>query len=352
MPSIHCLGTGLVGSFVAKRLAINGHLVYAHDIAPNSQLIGHKNITIVEGDALEKIVDINKMPKFDLIVNMLPGDIGHEAMKILCSQNVKVVDLSFSEITPDNLIKDNKNKNSTVLWDVGIAPGLSNMLISIAHRRLGKLKLGEIRVGGNPIDKIGGWNYMAPFSPKDVIAEYTRPARVVRDSNITVLKPLSERHDIQVSEKGQMEAFLTDGLRSILTSIPATELSEFTVRWPGHIQKYIDEFNDGTLDYNQLLKDWKYDKNVKEFTWMEIIAINHDGEMMKWTISDEGANDGHSMARCTGLVTVFCIEEWLNNPDMLTKGIHAPEELDDETIERIINNIKNEDIVIEFECNF
>jgi hypothetical protein len=37
---------------------------------------------------------------------------------------------------------------------------------------------------------------------------------------------------------------------------------------------------------------------------------------------------------------------------MLTKGIHAPEELDDETIERIIKNIKSENIDIEFECNF
>ena len=32
-----------------------------------------------------------------------------------------------------------------------------------------------------------------------------------------------------------MEAFLTDGLRSVLANIPAEEMSEYTVRWPGGI---------------------------------------------------------------------------------------------------------------------
>ncbi len=81
---------------------------------------------------------------------------------------------------------------------------------------------------------------MAPFSPKDVIAEYTRPARVIRDGGEVVLPALSERHFIEVPEHGQMEAFLTDGLRSLLETIPAVEMSEYTIRWPGHIQRFIE----------------------------------------------------------------------------------------------------------------
>jgi lysine 6-dehydrogenase len=351
MAVIHCLGTGLVGSYVAKKLAENGHQVYAHDINPDITLVDYPNITIEEGDALEKCSDIINLGKFDIIVNMLPGDIGHTVIKKLCKYDVKVVDLSFSEITPDIVIAECENMNATILWDVGIAPGLSNMLLAMAYREFGKLKNGEIRVGGNPVEKRGVWNYMAPFSPKDVIAEYTRPARVVRDSKITIIEALSDRHSIEVSGKGTMEAFLTDGLRSILYSIPALDLSEYTVRWPGHIQKFIDERDNNTLNYDKLLKEWKYDSEIKEFTWMEVKATAYNGEKVKWIISDDGDKDGHSMARCTGLVTVFCVEEWLKDPDMLTKGVHPPENLHSEVIERIIGKMKKENINIEFERN-
>ena len=134
MAVIHCLGTGLVGSYVAKKLAENGHQVYAHDINPDITLVDYPNITIEEGDALEKCSDIINLGKFDIIVNMLPGDIGHTVIKKLCKYDVKVVDLSFSEITPDIVIAECENMNATILWDVGIAPGLSNMLLAMAYR--------------------------------------------------------------------------------------------------------------------------------------------------------------------------------------------------------------------------
>ena len=125
----------------------------------------------------------------DIVVNMLPGDIAHKSTSSLAKLPWKTVDLSFSALTPDNFHKAALESGSSIIWDTGIAPGLSNMLLSEAHRKLGPLKIGEVRVGGNPAQPTGGWNYMAPFSPLDVIAEYTRPARVIRDSKIVFLHP-------------------------------------------------------------------------------------------------------------------------------------------------------------------
>ena len=99
---------------------------------------------------------------------------------------------------------------------------------------------------------------MAPFSPIDVIAEYTRPARVIREGEEVILPALSERHMVDTGEHGEMEAFLTDGLRSVLKSIPAVDMSEYTVRWPGHIQKFIDNRDSGQLDENELIGHWSY----------------------------------------------------------------------------------------------
>ena len=352
MAVIHCFGVGLVGSYVAKRLARAGHEVHAYDPKPH-RVIGIQGIEIhllePGEDPVEVMVrdcPVDDGFAIDLVVNMLPGSIGHASTTALAASPWRTIDLSFSEFTPDRDDEKAREHGASILWDVGIAPGLSNMLLSEAYRDFGSLKKAEVRVGGNPTEPTGGWNYMAPFSPIDVIAEYTRPARVIRDSAEVTLPALSEKHIIEVPEKGDMEAFLTDGLRSLLNSIPVIEMSEYTVRWPGHIQMFIDKRDSGVLDEVDLRSQWQYDSKTPEFTWMEVMAEAFDGRRVTWTVQDHGSDDGHSMARCTGLVTYCCIIEWLEDPDMLPPGVHAPESLPSEVISRIINMMLDEGVEI------
>jgi len=347
MAVVHCLGAGLVGSYVARKLSDRGHEVHVHDFNPHREVVGYPAITLHHGDAIDHCERMSEFGELDIIVNMLPGDIGHSAIENLNESPYRIVDLSFSRLTPDITAGKAVDNGATILWDVGIAPGLSNMLLAQAYRTMGPLMKAEVRVGGNPTGPTGGWNYMAPFSPRDVIAEYTRPARVIRDSEQITLPALSERHFIDVPEKGKMEAFLTDGLRSVLNSIPAVEMSEFTVRWPGHIQRYIDEAENGTLDEDALVFEWAYNHKIPEFTWMEVRADSHDGTTMLWRFQDHGGDDGHSMARCTGLVTLCCIEQWLDDPDMLPPGVHAPEELSAEILDSILVTMAEELIEVE-----
>ncbi|MEC7707183.1 MAG: saccharopine dehydrogenase C-terminal domain-containing protein [Candidatus Thermoplasmatota archaeon] len=350
MAIIHCLGAGLVGSYVACRLADAGHEVHVIDMQPNPKVIDYPSITIHNGDALAYCEEIGDS-QVDLVVNMLPGEIGKIGMRILCENSggkfTRIVDLSFSDETPDRYHKFAQDCGVKVLWDVGIAPGLSNMLLAEAYRVLGRLSNAEVRVGGNPTKPTSGWNYMAPFSPKDVIAEYTRPARVIRSGGEVVLPALSERHFIEVPEHGQMEAFLTDGLRSLLDTIPAVEMSEYTVRWPGHIQRFIDERDTGELDEDKLLREWWYDHKIPEFTWMEVMAESLDGKRMSWRYSDYAQEDDSSMARSTGMVTAFCIEEWLQDDGMIPLGVHPPEAVPSKVVARIIERMVNENAVIQ-----
>ena len=193
----------------------------------------------------------------------------------------------------------------------------------------------KIWVGGNPTGPVGEWKYMAPFSPSDVIEEYTRPARVIRDGELVAIPALSERHSVEVNERGKMEAFLTDGLRSLLNSIPCQNMSEYTVRWPGHIQKFIEYRDAGELDEFQLIQEWGYDPKIPEFTWLRVLAESGNGETMEWTVQDYGGDDGHSMARTTGLVTAICTEAWIDDSKMLPAGAHAPEVLSDRVLSRV-----------------
>jgi len=318
-----------------------------HDMQPHRSVFDRAGITIHHGDALDHCGELGEYGNVDMVVNMLPGEIGKIAMNTLNEGLYRTVDLSFSDTTPDLQDEKARDWGVSILWDVGIAPGLSNMLLAEAYRKLGPLEKAEVRVGGNPTGPTQGWNYMAPFSPKDVIAEYTRPARVIRDSEEVALPALSERHMIDVPEHGQMEAFLTDGLRSVLSSIPAVEMSEYTIRWPGHIQMFIDERDAGTLDEDELLRHWWYDHKTPEFTWMEVRAEGRDGTEMVWRVADYGGDDGSSMARTTGMVTACCVEEWLADPDMLPPGVHAPEVLAPEVVGRIIETMRSERVRIE-----
>ena len=144
MAIIHCLGVGLVGSYVAKKLSANGHQVHAHDLNPDNVFSEYPRIIIHKGDVLESSKDKNNFGEVDIIVNMLPGEIGHTVMKNICKYGFRIVDLSFSEISPNVLKEETIENKSTILWDVGIAPGLSNMFLSLAVEDMGHLEKGEI----------------------------------------------------------------------------------------------------------------------------------------------------------------------------------------------------------------
>ena len=131
--------------------------------------------------------------------------------------NKDIIDLAFTETEPTIHNQFAIEQGSTLIWDVGIAPGLSNMIIRKEYERDREIKDISIKVGGNPSTPDGNWSYMAPFSPSDVIEEYTRPARIITNTMIESVDALTDLHEINVTGFGTMEAFLTDGLRSFST---------------------------------------------------------------------------------------------------------------------------------------
>jgi len=326
---IHCLGGGLVGSFVTRQLHNAGMEVHLYDIVERET-----PATFHLGDA--SLADHSAA---DIVVNMVPGSIGHSVLKILHQEGHRLVDLSFSETTPDQL----PDGPGVVLWDVGIAPGLSNMLVALAHRELGTLDEVTIKVGGNPAEPDEKWSYMAPFSPHDVIAEYTRPARIVRDGKPTVVPAMAELHTINANGR-TMEAFLTDGLRSLI-ELPASSMGEYTVRWPGHIQRYQST----TLTPEELVEAWHFDEQRPEFTWMEV-KVKAAGKTRTWTVEDLGKDGDSSMARATGLVTVACVMAWTER-QLFDEGIHPPEHLSSEVIHGIIESLQNQGVSIKLHAS-
>jgi hypothetical protein len=334
MPSIVALGCGLVGEYVIHRLADDGHAVIAVDLKIPDSIRSREDVFSIEQDAhlfIESLTD----PL--LVINMLPGRIGHSIRESLLMGGHNVVDLAFTEEDPQVLNDLAKKYNSTMIWDIGIAPGLSNMLLAQAQRELGKMEEVTIKVGGNPTHPDQEWSYMAPFSPSDVIEEYTRPARIVRNGEIVTVPALTERHSIDVEGTTGMDAFLTDGLRSVLETIDASNMAEYTVRWPQHIDRWLLE-GDSTPE-EDLLNAWKYDSNRPEFTWMKV-RCQANQSSREWTVIDHGKNGDGSMARTTGLVTYALASLFASKgPEYcgLQPGVHPPENVNKQTLDAVLD---------------
>ena len=334
MANICVLGGGLVGRFVACSLEQRGHTIRLidsmelHDIPSNIEVLKKR----VEPSEIAPLV-----AGFEVVVNCLPGRIGHAVRKpLLAIDGMSVSDLAFTAEDPRDLDNFAKSNNSRLVYDVGIAPGLSNALLMHSQQKMAELQVAKIWVGGNPQQPDEDWSYMAPFSPSDVIEEYTRPARFRRDYTDVTEPALSERHIVDVPGYGEMEAFLTDGVRSLLDTIESRDLVEYTVRWPGHIQKYID----GNFSEKDLIEAWKFDENRPEFTWLRVLTSDGQTEWM-WDIIDEGKGGWSSMARTTGLVTVE-VAEMLSEGVFEEFGVMPAEYIgtDDSLLERVIQKLR------------
>ncbi len=173
------LGAGLVGGPMAKDLAADGtHRVAVADISENvlSRLEKTGNIETVQADLSDPATINRIIAPADMVINAVPGFMGFATLKTIIEAKKNVVDIAFCPEDPftlDNLAKEN---GVTAVVDCGVAPGMSNMLMSYSHSRLDKTDSAIIYVGGLPEIRQWPYEYKAVFSPIDVIEEYTRPA--------------------------------------------------------------------------------------------------------------------------------------------------------------------------------
>ena len=329
MGRVMVLGTGLVGGWVADRLSTKGHDVIGVDTSPSALEGRFPEVTCVHGPAGIELFGEHEP---DVVVNALPGRIGDRIRADLITEGLAVADLAFTAEDPREHNQLAMKTGARLIYDVGVAPGLSNLLLAEGNRRHGRLVNGRVRVGGNPVEPDNNWSYMAPFSPQDVIEEYTRPARILRGNEIVSVPAISERTLFEIEGRGEMEAFLTDGLRSVLDTVDAENLTEATVRWPGHIAQFIslgDEY-----DEKELLEAWRWDAQRPEFTWMEVM-VEGDGRSL-WVLDDEGGNGGSSMARTTGAITCATVEHLLETN--VPAGVHPPESLGTSFLDRCLTH--------------
>ncbi|MEM4423783.1 saccharopine dehydrogenase C-terminal domain-containing protein [Pyrobaculum sp.] len=217
------MGCGNIGKYIYNALS------QRHEVAVADKAGGCPST--IARDALEV-----PLGGYDLVINALPGNIAYKASRRALEAGVDVVDVSFFPEDPFELDEVTKKSGARYIPDAGIAPGLSNVLAGRLVAELGKVDELGIYVGGIPERPVGPLGYSITWSPLDLIEEYTRPARVRRSGELASVDPLSGV-ELVPSPLGMLEAFYTDGLRTLLKTLDVPNMYEKTLRWPGHIEK-------------------------------------------------------------------------------------------------------------------
>ncbi len=324
MTKIIVLGAGLVGKPIALDLVKDVDFEVAVADVSSKRLtdIGDERIQTFNTDLQNQTELVKVIKPYDFVVNAVPGFMGFECLKNCIEAGKEVVDIAFYPEDVFELSELALKKNVRVICDMGVAPGMSNLLTGYAASKLDNVQTVNIYVGGLPKIRTQPWEYKAVFSPADVIEEYTRSARIVRNGKIVTVPPLTELEHLQFDNIGTLEAFNSDGLRSLLFTINAESMSEKTLRYPGYVEKIKLLSDNGFFNPEEvelegklvspleltsklLFNQWKLKKNEVDITVMRIeVEGLKEGKSIRYSFNlyDElNTQTGiHSMARTTG----------------------------------------------------
>jgi len=340
------LGAGMVGRAIAIDLA-KKHNVVSTDICEESlnKLAAIDNIETIKSDLSNKENIKDLIKDSNIVVSAVPGFMGFETLKTIIESGKDVVDIAFFPEDALQLDALAKNHNVTAIIDCGVAPGMSNAILGYHNTKM-TVEDFKFYVGGLPQQRTLPFQYKAPFSPIDVIEEYIRPTRFVVNGR-TVIKPaLSDTELIEFEDVGTLEAFNTDGLRSLIKTMGIPNMKEKTLRYPGYIDqikllKDYGFFQTEEVEINGkhirpidltshlLISKWKLEDDEPELTVMKIIISgieNNKKVKYLYELFDKFDEDTQtsSMARTTGYSCTSAVELVLNG-DYSGKGLFPPE---------------------------
>lgn len=248
---IGVLGAGLMGKEAAKDLVLNDKI----------EKVGLADVDVVKAEAAEGEIDSEKliayevdatdpkalesfMKQFDVVINALFYTFNEAVARTGIVTGTHVVDLGghIGGVTDKVLALNDeaKNRGVTIIPDLGVAPGMINILTGYGASKLDEVEEIRLYVGGIPVQPEPPLGYNHVFSMEGVFDHYTDPSLIIRDGKKKLVPSLSEVEMIYFEKFGPLEAFHTSGGTSTLPkTFPNVRTLEYkTIRYPGHAEKF------------------------------------------------------------------------------------------------------------------
>lgn len=248
---IAVLGAGLMGKEVARDLIRNPNVdrVFLADlnVAQAQQFadtLQTDKIEVLKLDATDNQQLKMVMSKANVVVNALFYQFNEMVARTAIEVGVHSVDLGghIGGITDEILKLHNvaHAKGITLIPDLGVAPGMINILAGLGASKLEQVNAIKIYVGGIPVVKEPPLEYNVVFSLEGVFDHYTDPSHVIRNGKLCQIPSLSEIEPFYFKGFNGLEAFHTSGgLSTLPKTYPNVQTLEYkTVRYSGHAEKF------------------------------------------------------------------------------------------------------------------
>lgn len=355
MKQVIILGCGQIGSAMAADLAKDGADVLGvtvADVRPDAlaeiatRLSSHGGVRTMVANLADPAELVRICAPFDLVIGALPSSFGLQSLRAAIECGRPYVDIAF--MAEDPLVLDGlaREKGCIAVVDCGVAPGFSSIAAGYATTQLDPFTHLEVLVGGVPEVRTMPFQYKAGFAPSDVIEEYVRPARMVEHGEVVVYPALTGIEPVDFEGVGTLEAFNTDGLRTLITTLGVPNMVEKTLRWPGHASLMRSFRDAGLFDTTPidvggthvvprdltaalLFPQWTYAPGEVDLTVLRVTATGRRGGApvrMIWEIIDryDAATGERSMSRTTAFPATI-VARWLLAGKFTTPGVHPPE---------------------------
>ena len=241
-------------------------------------------------------------------------------------------------------------KGVTIIPDLGVAPGMINILAGYGASQLDELKSIRLFVGGIPVQPEPPLEYNHVFSMEGLLDHYTDPSLIIRNGQLVEVPSLSEIETLHFDKFGPLEAFHTSGGTSTLPrSFPNVETLEYkTIRYRGHAEKFklLVDLNLTRNDYEVEVNGMKVkprDVLLKAIDPIVELGDKDDAVLLRVIVG--GIKDGvdtvyeyemvtfkdrennvTAMAQATAN-TISVVAQMIGNGTISKRGVYAPENI-------------------------
>lgn len=355
------LGAGLMGKEVARDLVKSAEVeqVILADVvlAKAEQFkaeLGSNKMEAVElnaesDDELRAVIG-----RGDVVVNALFYAFNEKVAQAAIDIKVHAVDLGghIGGVT-EKVMQLNEQAQAagvTIVPDLGVAPGMVNILTGYGASKLDEIESIKLYVGGIPTEPKPPLHYTRVFSLEGVFDHYTEPSKMIQKGKLVEVPSMTGIEPIYFDEFGVLEAFYTSGgISTLYKTYPNVKTLEYkTIRYKGHADKFKllvdldflskDNFVqvDGqdvsvrTVVREALKKKLELGKKVDAVLLRAIIVgevkqeqITYEYEMV---VKKDIEANVTAMARATAN-TVSVVAQMIGNGTIEKRGVYPPEQI-------------------------
>ncbi|WP_409367749.1 saccharopine dehydrogenase family protein [Lysinibacillus sp. 38-6] len=353
------LGAGLMGKEVARDLIKNNNVerVILGDIDVKTaqnfvDTLNTNKVEVVELHAENDDSLTSVIAKGNVVVNALFYSFNERVARAAIEAGVHSVDLGghIGGVT-DNILalhEDAQAKGVTIIPDLGVAPGMVNILAGYGATKLDEVESIKLYVGGIPTEPKPPLHYTRVFSLEGVFDHYTQPSKMIQKGKLEEVPSLSGIEPIYFDGFGVLEAFYTSGgISTLYKTFPNVHTLEYkTIRYKGHAEKFKLLADLGFLDASNNVEVENQEVPVRAVVREALkkkleLGTKPDAVLLRVIVAGEKAqqqvtyeyemvvrkdmtNNETAMARATAN-TISVVAQMIGEGAITKRGVFAPE---------------------------